>query len=47
MTRETKVGLAVASSFIGLVAIVVATKFHANDPNLRRPRWSLRATWPR
>ena len=32
MTRETKVGLGVAGSFICLVAVVVAAKFHATDP---------------
>ncbi len=31
MTRETKVGLVVAGSFVCLVAIVVATKFHSAD----------------
>src|SRR5436309_2626348 len=31
MTRETKVGLVVAGSFICLVAIVVASKFRAGD----------------
>jgi hypothetical protein len=38
MTRETKVGLVVATSFLGLVGVVVAARMSTPEPTMKRNR---------